>query len=139
MEDLSLHILDIAENSLRAGAKKVKIRLIENKNDDLLKLEIEDDGSGMDNCVLKQARDPFFSTKNGKKFGLGLALLSQAAEETGGDMEIRTKENNGTRIIAQFHQSNIDMIPIGDIAATIKVLTTAYPEVKFSFKRIINE
>ncbi|MBC8401654.1 MAG: ATP-binding protein [Candidatus Marinimicrobia bacterium] len=139
MEDLSLHILDIAENSLRAGARKVTIRLIENRHNDILKLEIEDDGSGMDDIALKRASDPFFSTKDGKKFGLGLALLSQAAEETGGDMEIRTKENNGTRIIARFHRSNIDMKPVGDIAATIQVLTTAYPEVQFTFKRIINK
>ncbi|MBC8401095.1 MAG: ATP-binding protein [Candidatus Marinimicrobia bacterium] len=139
MEDLSLHILDIVENSLRAGARTVAIRLVENKHDDILRLEIEDDGSGMDDNVLKQASNPFYSTKEGKKIGLGLALLSQAAEETGGSIAIQTNNANGTRIIACFHSSNIDMKPIGDIAATIQVLTTAYPEVNFSFKRIINE
>ena len=139
MEDLSLHILDIVENSLRAGAKTVAIRLVENKHDDILRLEIEDNGSGMDDNVLKQASNPFYSTKEGKKIGLGLALLSQAAEETGGSMAIQTNNDNGTRIIASFHSSNIDMKPIGDIAATIQVLTTAYPDVNFSFKRITIE
>ena len=139
MEDLSLHILDIVENSLRAGSKTVVIRLVENKHDDILRLEIEDNGSGMDDNVLKQASNPFYSTKEGKKIGLGLALLSQAAEETGGSMAIQTNNDKGTRIIACFHSLNIDMKPIGDIAATIQVLTTAYPEVKFSFKRITIE
>jgi signal transduction histidine kinase len=137
MEDLSLHILDIVENSLRAGARNVDTRLVEHKKNNILILEIEDDGSGMDQETLKDAINPFFTTKTGKKFGLGLPLLSQASEETGGNTRIEKGAVKGTKIIATFRKDNIDMKPIGDINATIRVLKASYPEVNFSFKHVI--
>ena len=137
MEDLSLHILDIAENSIRAHAENVKIKLAESENNDLLVLEIEDDGMGMDDETLKNATDPFYTTKQGKKFGLGLALLSQACEETGGNMRIEKAGAKGTRIIATFYKKNIDMKPIGNIAETIRVLKISYPNIFFSFEHVI--
>ena len=137
MEDLSLHILDIAENSIRAHAENVKIKLVESENNDLLVLEIEDDGTGMDDETLKNAGDPFYTTKKGKKFGLGLALLSQACEETGGNMRIEKVGSKGTRIIATFFKKNIDMKPIGNIAETMRVLKISYPKILFSFEHVI--
>lgn len=136
MQDLSLHILDITENSLRAGATSVCIRLIENTQAERLILEIEDNGSGIDTEYLMCVKDPFFTTKDGKKYGLGLALLTQAAEVTGGDMDIQSDDETGTRIIARFNSSNIDMKPIGDVESTLEVLKTAYPDVEISFERI---
>jgi signal transduction histidine kinase len=137
MEDLSLHILDIAENSLRAGAKNVDIRLVEYKNNSILVLEIEDDGIGMDEEILKNAQNPFFTTKNGKKFGLGLSLLSQSAKEAGGNMTVERREVQGTKIRATFDKNNIDIKPIGDINETMRVLIASYPDVVFSFNHII--
>jgi signal transduction histidine kinase len=137
MEDLSLHILDIAENSLRAGAQNVGIRLVEDNDNNTLILEIEDDGQGMDEDILKNAADPFFTTKEGKKFGLGLSLLSQAAEEAGGMMRVEKRAVKGTRIVATFNRDNIDMKPVGNIHKTMRVLKASHPEVNFSFYHII--
>lgn len=136
MEDLSLHIMDIIENSLRADAKNVTIRLVENMYNKLT-LEIVDDGIGMDEEILTHATDPFFTTKNGKKFGLGISLLAQAAEETGGVLHVESKEDKGTRLLATFNKNNIDMKPIGDIGKTIRVLKATHPEVNFLFEHII--
>ncbi|MCK5572662.1 MAG: ATP-binding protein, partial [Bacteroidetes bacterium] len=88
---MSLHILDIAENSIHAGARNVVIRLVEDTRNSVLRLQIEDDGKGMDNESVKNAADPFFTTKQGKEFGLGLALLSQASKQAGGDMRVEKR------------------------------------------------
>jgi len=135
MEDLSLHVMDIAENSLRAGAQNIEIKLIEDNN--RLVLEIKDDGRGIDEGLLKNAVNPFYTTKEGKKFGLGLSLLSQAADEAGGSMRIVKRKPKGTLIIASFNQDNVDIKPIGNINRTMRVLKASHPEVKFSFKHII--
>jgi signal transduction histidine kinase len=136
MEDLSLHILDIVENSLRAGAENIEITLAEDKDNHRLKLQIQDDGIGMDDETLKNAMNPFFSTKMGKKFGLGLSLLSQACEETGGNMTIENRKDGGTKILASFNMDNLDMKPIGNIDKTLRVLRATHPNVNFSYKRV---
>ena len=138
MEDISLHIMDIAENSLRAGAQNVNIRIIHNKKNHTLILEIEDDGKGMDDKTLNNAANPFFTTKDDKKFGLGLSLLSQAAEATGGKLIVEKRSATGIRICATFHSDHIDMTPIGNVNKTIRVLKSLHPEVRFSFDNIIN-
>jgi len=137
MEDLSLHILDIAENSLNAGAKNIRVMLME-KNETLI-LEIEDDGKGMSEDDLKKAVDPFFTTKEGKRIGLGLPFLSQAAEETGGNLKIERRTEKGIRITACFNKNNIDMKPFGDIKKTMRVLKASHPEVNFVFEQIVEK
>jgi signal transduction histidine kinase len=137
MEDLSLHIMDIAENSLRAGARNIEIRLIEENN--TLIIEIEDDGQGMDEKTLQNALNPFFTTKNGKKFGLGLSLLAQASQEAGGTMRIEKRKSKGTKIIASFKTDHIDIKPLGDINKTLRVLKATHPEVNFSFEHTIKD
>ena len=135
MEDLSLHIMDIADNSLRAGAENIEIRLVEDAENHTLTLEIVDDGPGMDEDMLKNAMNPFFTTKDGKKFGLGLSLLSQASEDAGGEMRIgKGKDNRGIKITATFHTNNIDIKPIGNIDKTLRVLRAAHPNVNFFFE-----
>ncbi len=136
MEDLSLHIMDIVDNSLRVGAENIDIRLVENTENHTLILEIEDDGPGMDEELLKNATNPFFTTKEGKKFGLGLSLLSQASEDAGGMMKIERGKDRGIKITATFHTDNIDIKPIGNINKTLRVLRAAHPEVNFSFEHI---
>ncbi len=127
--------LDIAKNSLRAGAQNVFIRVVEDNN--TLILEIEDDGPGMDKATLKNAANPFYTTKEGKKFGLGLSLLAQASEATGGFMKVEEWKDNGARIIAAFNQSNIDMKPVGDIDKTMRVLKALHPGINFSYNHLI--
>src|SRR3989304_3847703 len=99
MEDLSLHILDIVENSISANAKNIEIRINEDEKGDLVFIEINDDGDGMSEEEIKNCLDPFFSTK-GKKTGLGLPLLCQSANESGGDLIIESKPWQGCRVLA---------------------------------------
>lgn len=129
-----MHVLDIAENSIRALAENVVIRIIEEPEKDLLTLEIEDDGQGMDEEMLEKALDPFFTTKAGKRVGLGLPLLSQAARAGGGDMKIESGTGAGTRIRATFRYSHPDRKPLGDMPATLKTLMVANPGVNFVFE-----
>jgi signal transduction histidine kinase len=134
MEDISLHILDIAENSLRANSRNIRIEIVEDKKNDVLTVMIKDDGDGMDMETLKRADDPFFTTKKGKRIGLGLSLLRQSAEEGGGRLTIDSKKGKGTKICATFKLSNIDTLPLGNIEETINVLRKTNPKVNFIFE-----
>jgi signal transduction histidine kinase len=134
MEDVSLHILDIVENALRAGAKNVEIRLAQVKRADRLVLEVTDDGEGMNDETRRHSLDPFFTTKRGKRVGLGLPLLAQAAEEAGGTLEVHSALGKGTKVIATFGLSHIDRKPLGDIEQTLQCLKATHPEVRFRFE-----
>jgi K+-sensing histidine kinase KdpD len=134
MEDLSLHILDIVENSIRAHAKKIEIKIIEDKKKDLLTIEIIDDGKGMDKKTLKNVLDPFFTTKNTRRVGLGLSLLAQSAEESGGSIKIESKPGQGTKVKAVFGYSHIDRKPLGDVNKSLKVLIAANPDINFIYE-----
>lgn len=134
MEDLSLHILDVAENSIAAGAKRIEIRIIENAKKDLLSIEIEDDGRGMDEETLKKVFEPFFTTRKTRRVGLGLSLFCQAARETGGNVTIGSTIGKGTVVKATFKHSHPDRRPFGDIDKTMKVLCAGNPEIQFIFK-----
>lgn len=133
MEDLSLHILDIAENSIEANAHRVAIRIEERPSKDLLVLEITDDGRGMSQRLRARALDPFVTTKRAKRIGLGLPLLAQAARATGGRVTLRSLPARGTRVRARFRLSHIDLQPLGDIAETLAVLMVAHPDVHFRY------
>ena len=133
MIDLSLHILDVTENGVRAGAKKIAIKIVEDEINDKLTVCIEDDGKGMDKETVKKAMDPFFTTKNGKKFGLGLSLLGQAAQQADGNMTVDSKEGKGTKVAATFKLSHPDTKPMGNIVETITTLIAANPAVQFIF------
>lgn len=138
MEDLSLHILDVAENSIMASAGKVEIKISEDKTSDLLTLEISDDGRGMDEETLKKALDPFFTTRTTRRVGLGLSMLAQAARESGGKMDVSSHPNEGTVVRATFRLSHPDCKPMGDIAETIRTLVVAHPEIDFIFEHTCN-
>lgn len=136
MEDISLHILDIVENSIRAGAKNILIKFYQDKEKDLLTLEIKDDGKGMDKKTIKKCLDPFFTTKENKRIGLGIPLLYQTTKEAGGNFKIDSRCGKGTRIVATFRLSNIDIKPKGNIEETIKVLKATHPEIRFVYEGI---
>lgn len=133
MEDLSLHILDIAENSIHAGADKIEIRIRSSEAEDKFFIMITDNGTGMDEKTLRQVKDPFFTTKTvmdrKKTFGLGIPLLSQTAEECGGALHIDSKAGHGTVITAEFQRSHIDIKPLGNLGATIMALVGGHPAV----------
>ena len=129
MEDLSLHILDIAENSVAAQASQIEIRLSEDKKKDVLSVEVIDNGIGMDEDTQKRALDPFFTTKKVRRFGLGLSLLSESAKAAHGHLSIRSKKGRGTRVRADFQYSHIDRKPLGNIGQTIITLVIGNPDI----------
>jgi len=134
MKDLSLHIMDIVENSIRAEAKLIEIYLVEDLENDLLTLQIEDDGKGMDSETLQRAANPFFTKKPGKRIGLGLALLAQATREAEGKFEISSKPETGTKIMATFSYSHPDRKPLGDMYATLETLLAGNRKVDFLYE-----
>jgi len=134
VEDLSLHILDIVENSITAKASRIKIKVVEDIRKDLLTIEIKDNGQGIDEETIKKVLDPFFTTRTTRKVGLGLPLLSQAARESGGDIEIESKVGKGTRVKATFGYSHIDRKPLGNMGATLTTLIVGNPQVDFIYE-----
>lgn len=136
MEDISLHILDVVENSIRANAANVKISLTENAPEDLLTLEIEDDGEGMDEATKSKCLDPFFTTKEGKSVGIGLSFLKQSAEEAGGSLVVESAKGKGTRIVATYQLRHIDRRPLGDLDGTIRCLKGTHPEINFIYEYV---
>ena len=134
MEDLSLHILDIAENSISASAKRIEIRIDEDQTNDLLTIEIKDDGKGMDKQTLQKVLDPFFTTRTTRRVGLGLSLLAQATRESNGKIELDSKPGGGTKIKASFRFSHLDRKPMGDIDETLRTLVIGHPEIDFLYE-----
>ena len=129
MKDLSLHILDIVENSVAASADKIEIRKTEDEKKDLLSVEIIDNGTGMDEEAQQKALDPFYTTKTVRRFGFGLSLLSEAAKAANGHFSLQSKKAEGTRIKADFQHSHIDRKPLGDMDQTIITLVIGNPEI----------
>lgn len=132
MEDLSLHILDIADNAVAAGATRIGIIINENEGRNLVTLRIFDNGSGMTPKVLAIALDPFFTTKP-KKTGLGLALLEQAAKQCGGFVVVTSALGKGTRVFARFPCRNIDRPPLTNMKGTMTTLVFGHPEIDFHY------
>jgi len=133
MEDLSLHILDIVENSIGAGARHVEIRVRESLQDDLLSIEIDDDGSGMREETLEKATDPFFTTRTTRRIGLGLSLFEQAAKRAGGEFTIASRPGAGTKVRGVFQHSHVDRQPLGDVAQTLLTLAIGNPQTEFTY------
>jgi hypothetical protein len=131
MKDLSLHILDIANNSIRAGASLVTLAITENTDDDTLIICITDDGCGMTEEELKMASDPFFTSRKTRKVGLGIPLFKQNAEQTGGWLKLQSTKGKGTRIEAMFRLSHLDRPPMGDLASVFVLLMAGTQGVEF--------
>lgn len=133
MEELSLHILDIAENSTAAGATCVEIRVRESRQEDRLSIEITDDGSGMSEETLRQATDPFFTSRSVRRVGLGLSLFEQAARAAGGEFKIESRPGSGTKVTGVFQYSHVDRQPLGDVAGTLLALVVGNPRADFEY------
>ncbi len=137
MKELSLNILDIAENSLKAGSLLTEITLVEDGS--TLTLTIKDNGCGMPQDMVRSVTDPFCTTRTTRKVGLGLPLLKLAAEQTGGGIEIVSKttdespDDHGTTVKAVFDMTSIDFTPIGDVVATVTTLIQGHPDSDFLF------
>ena len=133
MKDLSLHIIDILQNSTRAKATKIELDVEKSTADDKLVLRFKDNGCGMDEAMVKKVTEPFFTTRTTRKVGLGLPLLKQNAELTGGSFNITSEVGKGTEVTATFGLTHIDRKPMGDLAGAVVLTLSSYPDVLFIF------
>ncbi len=136
MKELSLNILDVAKNSVTAGADTIRIELITDENG-WLSFSVEDNGCGMSDEVLRRVTDPFYTTRKTRSVGLGLPFLKLAAEQTGGELKISSsteKGKSGTKLVATFDTKNIDFMPLGDIVSTVCILISGSPDIHFVFR-----
>lgn len=133
MDDISLHIMDIVENSIRAEATFVSVKIEASPLENILKIEIRDNGAGMYEEQIKQCEDPFYTTKACGKTGLGLSLLKQSALEANGSFSISSEKGKGSAVTAVFQYDHIDRKPLGDIPKTFYVMIAAFPSVDFFF------
>ena len=131
MPELSLNILDIAQNAITAHANLIKINILYNTKSDRLLIQIEDDGCGMTPDQQKKVIDPFYTTRTTRNVGLGIPFFKMSAELTGGTLVIDSSPQKGTLIEAGFGLSHIDRMPLGNIAATMVSLIGANPDLNF--------
>ena len=139
MRELSLHLLDIAENSVAAGARMIRINVREDLAADRLVLTVQDNGKGMDAATVARVTDPFVTSRTTRKVGLGLPLLKEAAELCGGYLRITSEVGQGTLVEVEFQHSNIDRMPLGDLACTFLTLLISSPEVNWVFQYQVNQ
>ena len=134
MKTLSYHILDIVQNSINAGADLIEISISENDKEGLFTIAIGDNGVGMDGETLRKAIDPCFSTRKERSVGLGLSLLNQNAERTGGNFSIDSTPGKGTRVKAEFVKDHLDCPAEGDLAGTIHQMIVFNPGKDFVYR-----
>lgn len=139
MRELSLNILDIAQNSITANASLITIEVLENTLEQTLLIGIYDNGKGMSEEQVKSIIDPFFTTRTTRKVGMGIPLFKMAAEQTGGNLEIESELGVGTQIRAIFKTNSVDFTPLGDVASTIQMLITMNTDRDFVYKHKVNE
>ena len=139
MSELSLNILDIAQNSIAAEATLVEIDVEEDNTSDRLLIRVKDNGKGMSEDFLKTVEDPFITTRTTRKIGLGISFLKEAAEMTGGSIDLKSELGVGTIIAATFVLSHIDRQPIGNLTETIITLVSLNPEIDFIIRYKVNE
>lgn len=133
MRDLSQHILDLAQNSIRAQASLVIIRLHIGENGTLTMI-ITDNGKGMNQTTLAHATDPFFTTKQGKRIGLGLSMMQANAERAGGSMQVESTEGKGTTVTVTMDRNHVDCLPLGNLEETMLALSFASADADIRFE-----
>ena len=128
-----MHLLDIVENSVAAGAKTIEIMVEEDLANDRLKISVQDDGRGMDEPLLARVGDPFVTSRTTRKVGLGIPLFKAAAEACNGHLSMTSALGKGTRLEAEFQRSHIDRMPLGDLAGTMLTFVVSFPEIHWLF------
>ncbi len=134
MKEIALHILDIAENSIAAGATTIEIAVEEDRIDNRLRLAIRDDGRGMDEKLLARIADPFVTSRTTRVAGLGVPLLKAAAEACNGWLDVRSTPGKGTVLTAEFQLDHIDRMPLGDLEGSFLSLVVGSPEIHWRFQ-----
>ena len=138
MLELSMHILDVVQNSLAAQATLVEIRVREDLQKDRLSIEVKDNGRGIPGALTQRVTDPFFTSRTTREVGLGLPLLKEAAERCCGHLEIQSQEGQGTKVTAHFQLDHFDRAPLGDMGETLAILITGNPGVDFFYEHEVD-
>ena len=139
MRELSLNVLDIAQNSIVAGATLITLSVIEDTESDRLTLVIADNGRGMTSEQLEQVLDPFYTTRSTRKVGMGVPLFRMAAEMAGGELTIQSTIGQGTVVTATFGLTHIDRMPLGDMAGTVSTLIRLNPHLDFVYRHKVDD
>ncbi len=139
MRELSLHILDIAENSLSAGATRIRIAIDEDIKNDVLKIVVEDNGKGMDAETLARITDPFVTSRTTRQVGLGIPFFKAAAEACDGALVLHSQPGVGTTMQVTFKYSHLDRMPLGDVTSTLLTLIIGTPDIHWVFEYQVNE
>ncbi|SHJ00320.1 ATP-binding protein [Lutispora thermophila] len=139
MKELSLHILDIVQNSIAADANLIDIKIVENLAIDKLIIEVADNGRGMEEEMTERVKDPFVTGRKTRKVGLGIPLLYEACTRCGGDLRIESEIGKGTKVICWFKHSHIDRAPLGNMIDTILTLIMGNPHIDITYLHIIDE
>ncbi len=139
MKELSLHILDIVQNSVRAKATEVELIVNENITQNILEIIIKDNGKGMPKDLIEQIKNPFATTRTTRKVGLGIPLLLEACQRCDGDLYIQSEEGVGTTLRAYFSHDHIDRAPMGALVNTITMLILSSPEIRYIFTYFLND
>ncbi|HNV81954.1 MAG TPA: ATP-binding protein [Tenuifilaceae bacterium] len=138
MKELALHILDIAQNSIVAGATLIRIGITEDMQGDLLHMTVEDNGKGMPSEMVERVMNPYTTSRTTRRVGMGLPLLHDACRAANGMLTIESAVNEGTRVLATMQLSHIDRQPLGDITGVIVLLFSANPSIDFVYSHIRN-
>jgi len=138
MRELSLHILDIAQNSIVAEADEIRIAIIEDFKEDRLAICIKDDGRGMDQNTVEKVIDPFYTTRTTRKVGLGIPMFKQAAESCDGSFTITSSIGVGTDIVAEFKHSHIDRMPLGNMSDTLITIINSSDKIDLMYTHEID-
>jgi len=139
VKELSLHILDVAENGINAGADFIRIEVMEKRRANRLYLRVADNGRGIAPEQIDRVADPFYTSSTTRRVGLGLSLLDAAARRCGGYMRIRSDIGEGSEVFAEFVHDHIDRAPLGDMAATMTTLIMGNPAVEFEYRHELDE
>jgi len=133
MKEIALHIMDIAQNSIRAGADEIMISVSEAPSSDTFTMTINDNGKGMDEETRRKATDPWFTSRTTRRVGMGLPLLQMNARLSGGEMIITSAPGQGTKVAATFGYHHLDRPPLGDVSGTIALLISANPAINIIY------
>ncbi len=138
VRELALHILDVAENGVNAGADLIRIKVSESGKDNLITISVKDNGRGIPKDMLDKVVDPFYTTRTTRRVGLGLSLLKEAARRCDGNFSLESEEGRGTEVRACFRRNHIDLAPLGDIPGSIISLILGNPGVDFVYEHEID-
>ncbi len=138
MRELSLHIMDIVENGIGAGADLIRVDIQEDRGANLLRITIEDNGGGIPESLLDKVTDPFFTTRTTRRVGLGLSLFREAARRCEGEFRLISREGEGTTVQASFRLDHIDLAPVGKMEEALSVLIMGNPDVDFVYTHSVD-